>query len=118
MNDLGLKDKIVVVTGGGGALGGAFARGFADQGRHSRYSTLVSTRRKPPQLAFRRKRSRPLQLPRTCLKTSRWLRPSVTLSSGWVPLTFSSMRLECRSIRPKASLISSLANGILSSIFA
>ena len=32
MNDLGLKDKVVVVTGGGGALGGAFARGFADQG--------------------------------------------------------------------------------------
>jgi NAD(P)-dependent dehydrogenase (short-subunit alcohol dehydrogenase family) len=32
MNDLGLKDKVVVVTGGGGALGGAFARGFADAG--------------------------------------------------------------------------------------
>jgi 2-deoxy-D-gluconate 3-dehydrogenase len=32
MNDLGLKDKVVVVTGGGGALGGAFARGFAAAG--------------------------------------------------------------------------------------
>jgi 3-oxoacyl-[acyl-carrier protein] reductase len=32
MNDLGLKDKVVIITGGGGALGSAFARGFADAG--------------------------------------------------------------------------------------
>jgi NAD(P)-dependent dehydrogenase (short-subunit alcohol dehydrogenase family) len=32
MNDLGLKDKVVVITGGGGALGSAFARGYAAQG--------------------------------------------------------------------------------------
>ena len=32
MMDLGLKDKVAVITGGGGALGSAFARGFAEQG--------------------------------------------------------------------------------------
>ena len=32
MRDLGLRDKVVVITGGGGALGSAFARGFADAG--------------------------------------------------------------------------------------
>jgi NAD(P)-dependent dehydrogenase (short-subunit alcohol dehydrogenase family) len=32
MRDLGLSEKVVVITGGGGALGGAFARGFADAG--------------------------------------------------------------------------------------
>jgi NAD(P)-dependent dehydrogenase (short-subunit alcohol dehydrogenase family) len=32
MRDFGLRDKVVVITGGGGALGSAFARGFADSG--------------------------------------------------------------------------------------
>jgi 2-dehydro-3-deoxy-D-gluconate 5-dehydrogenase len=32
MRDFGLQDKVVVITGGGGALGSAFARGFADNG--------------------------------------------------------------------------------------
>jgi NAD(P)-dependent dehydrogenase (short-subunit alcohol dehydrogenase family) len=32
MNDLGLKDKVIVITGGGGALGNAFARGYAQHG--------------------------------------------------------------------------------------
>jgi NAD(P)-dependent dehydrogenase (short-subunit alcohol dehydrogenase family) len=32
MRDFGLQDKVVVITGGGGALGSAFARGFADHG--------------------------------------------------------------------------------------
>ena len=32
MRDFGLRDKVVVITGGGGALGSAFARGFADNG--------------------------------------------------------------------------------------
>jgi 3-oxoacyl-[acyl-carrier protein] reductase len=32
MRDFGLRDKVVVITGGGGALGSAFARGFADHG--------------------------------------------------------------------------------------
>jgi 2-hydroxycyclohexanecarboxyl-CoA dehydrogenase len=32
MNDLGLKNKVVIITGGGGALGSAFARGYAEQG--------------------------------------------------------------------------------------
>ena len=32
MRDFGLRDKVVVITGGGGALGSAFARGFADTG--------------------------------------------------------------------------------------
>ncbi|MGH7929746.1 MAG: SDR family NAD(P)-dependent oxidoreductase [Candidatus Binatia bacterium] len=32
MNDLGFKDKVVVITGGGGALGSAFARGYAEHG--------------------------------------------------------------------------------------
>jgi len=32
MRDLGLKDKVVLITGGGGVLGSAFARGFADSG--------------------------------------------------------------------------------------
>jgi 2-hydroxycyclohexanecarboxyl-CoA dehydrogenase len=32
MRDVGLQDKVVVITGGGGALGSAFARGFADTG--------------------------------------------------------------------------------------
>jgi NAD(P)-dependent dehydrogenase (short-subunit alcohol dehydrogenase family) len=32
MRDFGLQDKVVVITGGGGALGSAFARGFADSG--------------------------------------------------------------------------------------
>jgi NAD(P)-dependent dehydrogenase (short-subunit alcohol dehydrogenase family) len=32
MRDLGLQDKVVLITGGGGALGSAFARGFADNG--------------------------------------------------------------------------------------
>ena len=29
MRGFGLRDKVVVITGGGGALGSAFARGFA-----------------------------------------------------------------------------------------
>jgi 2-hydroxycyclohexanecarboxyl-CoA dehydrogenase len=32
MNDFGLKNKVVIITGGGGALGSAFARGYAEQG--------------------------------------------------------------------------------------
>ena len=32
MNDLGLKDRVIVITGGGGALGSAFARGYAEHG--------------------------------------------------------------------------------------
>ena len=32
MPGFGLRDKMVVITGGGGALGSAFARGFADHG--------------------------------------------------------------------------------------
>ncbi len=32
MRDLGLTDKVVLITGGGGVLGSAFARGFADSG--------------------------------------------------------------------------------------
>lgn len=32
MRDLGLAGKIVLITGGGGVLGSAFARGFADSG--------------------------------------------------------------------------------------
>ena len=32
MRDFGLRDKVVLITGGGGALGSAFARGFADNG--------------------------------------------------------------------------------------
>ena len=32
MRDFGLRDKVVVIGGGGGALGSAFARGFADNG--------------------------------------------------------------------------------------
>ena len=32
MRDFGLQDKVVVITGGGGALGSAFAGGFADSG--------------------------------------------------------------------------------------
>lgn len=32
MHDLGLKNKVVVITGGGGALGSAFARGYAEHG--------------------------------------------------------------------------------------
>jgi NAD(P)-dependent dehydrogenase (short-subunit alcohol dehydrogenase family) len=32
MRDFGLRDKVVVIAGGGGALGSAFARGFADNG--------------------------------------------------------------------------------------
>ncbi|MSP38508.1 MAG: SDR family oxidoreductase [Deltaproteobacteria bacterium] len=32
MRDLGLTNKVVLITGGGGVLGSAFARGFADSG--------------------------------------------------------------------------------------
>jgi len=32
MKDMGLKDKVVLITGGAGFLGTAFAQGFADQG--------------------------------------------------------------------------------------
>ncbi len=32
MRDLGLKDKVVLITGGAGVLGTAFSRGFADHG--------------------------------------------------------------------------------------
>jgi NAD(P)-dependent dehydrogenase (short-subunit alcohol dehydrogenase family) len=32
MRDLELNDKVVLITGGGGVLGSAFARGFADHG--------------------------------------------------------------------------------------
>ena len=32
MRDLGLAGKVVLITGGGGVLGSAFARGFADHG--------------------------------------------------------------------------------------
>lgn len=32
MRDLGLKDKVVLITGGAGVLGTAFAQGFADHG--------------------------------------------------------------------------------------
>ena len=32
MRDLGLAGKVVLITGGGGVLGSAFARGFADSG--------------------------------------------------------------------------------------
>lgn len=32
MRDLGLKDKVVLITGGAGVLGSAFAQGFADHG--------------------------------------------------------------------------------------
>jgi NAD(P)-dependent dehydrogenase (short-subunit alcohol dehydrogenase family) len=32
MRDLGLRDKVAVITGGGGASGSAFAQGFADAG--------------------------------------------------------------------------------------
>ena len=30
--DLGLRDKVVLITGGGGVLGSAFAQGFAQLG--------------------------------------------------------------------------------------
>ncbi len=32
MRELGLKDKVVLITGGGGVLGTAFSQGFADHG--------------------------------------------------------------------------------------
>jgi NAD(P)-dependent dehydrogenase (short-subunit alcohol dehydrogenase family) len=32
MRGFGPRDKVVVITGNGGALGSAFARGFADHG--------------------------------------------------------------------------------------
>ena len=40
MRDLGLTDKVVLITGGGGVLGSAFARGFADSGAKRRYRRL------------------------------------------------------------------------------
>ena len=32
MRDLGLKDKVVLITGGAGVLGTAFSQGFTDYG--------------------------------------------------------------------------------------
>ncbi|MDP6560655.1 MAG: hypothetical protein QF619_11160 [Candidatus Binatia bacterium] len=44
MKDLGLDGKVVLIPGGGGVLGTAFAQGFADFGARLAVSDLTDDR--------------------------------------------------------------------------
>ena len=113
MRDFGLRDKVVVITGGGGALGSAFARGFADNGASLAILDFNLDKAKATATKFSRGKSQRL-LPsrRMSPRTTRSPRPSPRSSSISAPSTSSSTRPACKSIHLKTLSTWSPGNGI------
>ena len=101
MRDFGLRDKVVVITGGGGALGSAFARGFADSGASLAILDFNLDKAKAAATSFPWKKSKRLPSRRMSPRTIKSPRPLPMSSSISAPSTSSSTRPACKSILQK-----------------
>ena len=118
MNDLGLKDKVVVVTGGGGALGGAFARGFADQGAALAILDVSLDKAKAAATSFSAEKVKAIAVAADVSKDEQ---VAAAISDVVKRLGTVNILVNAAGVRiypPKSIVDSSLASGISSSIFA